>query len=63
MRKRSWREVREERQAEFLVHESFPWTAVTEVAVMTSEAERCVQTALADAQHRPAVTIRPEWYC
>jgi hypothetical protein len=57
-----WSEVKEERQAEFLVREFFPWTAVADVAVMTPGAAQCVQSALAAAQHRPAVTIHREWY-
>lgn len=57
-----WSAVKEERQAEFLVHDFFPWTAVAEVAVMTASAAQRAQTALAGAQHRPAVTIHREWY-
>lgn len=57
-----WSGVKEERQAEFLVREFFPWTAVGEVAVMTAAAAQRVQTALAGAQHRPVVTIHREWY-
>lgn len=57
-----WSAVKEERQAEFLVHEFFPWTAVAEVEVMTPGAAQRVQMALAAAQHRPAVTIHREWY-
>lgn len=57
-----WGAVKEERQAEFLVHEFFPWSAVVEVAVMTAGAAQRVQTALAAAPHRPAVTIHREWY-
>lgn len=57
-----WSAVKEERQAEFLVHEFFPWTAIVEIAVMTPEAARRVQTALAATHHRPAVAIRREWY-
>lgn len=57
-----WGEVKEERQAEFLVHDFFPWTAVVNVGVMTAVAARQVQTTLAAAQHRPAVTVHREWY-
>ncbi len=57
-----WSEVREERQAEFLVHEFFPWTAVTEVATMTDAARARVQLELHGAAHQPSVTTRPAWY-
>jgi ssDNA thymidine ADP-ribosyltransferase, DarT len=59
---RYWSDVKEERQAEFLVHDFFPWTAVTEVAVMTDAAGQRVRSALAQASHQPPVTIHPEWY-
>lgn len=57
-----WSSVREERQAEFLVHEFFPWTAVAEVGVMTAEVGERVQDALRASQHHPTVSVRPRWY-
>lgn len=57
-----WTEVKEERQAEFLVHEFFPWKAVTEVAVMTDELKLAVEQALQDHQHKPLVSVRRNWY-
>lgn len=62
MGQKYWSEVKEERQAEFLVHEFFPWTAVAEIAVMSTITEAKVQQALGGAGHRPGVTVRPEWY-
>ncbi len=57
-----WVDVQEERQAEFLVREFFPWTAVVEVAGMNAKAAQCIQVALAESRHLPQVTVRPEWY-
>lgn len=54
--------MKEERQAEFLVHDFFSWTAVAELAVMTSAAAQRAQAALGAAQHLPPVAIHPEWY-
>jgi hypothetical protein len=62
MGQRYWSAVREERQAEFLVHDFFPWTAVAEVAVLSSDMADRVSQLLRGAAHRPAVTIKPEWY-
>ncbi|MBK6685930.1 MAG: DUF4433 domain-containing protein [Deltaproteobacteria bacterium] len=62
MGERYWSGVKEERQAEFLVYEFFPWTAVTEVGVMTPAAAQGSRAALAAAQHQPTVTIHPDWY-
>jgi hypothetical protein len=57
-----WSEVKEERQAEFLVRDFFPWTGVMEVAVMTPAVAQRVRDALAAADHRPLLTTKPAWY-
>jgi hypothetical protein len=62
MAERYWNTVKEERQAEFLVHEFFAWTAVLEVGVMTPEAAQRVQAMLASAPHQPPVTPHRDWY-
>ena len=62
MSRKYWQEVKEERQAEFLVHDFFPWSSISEVAVMTPAVARRVQSLLAANPHCPAVTIRAEWY-
>lgn len=62
MGERYWSDVKEERQAEFLVHEFFPWTAVVEVDVMTNASAQRVASVLSTAQHKPPVTVRSEWY-
>jgi hypothetical protein len=62
MGERYWSEVKEERQAEFLVYGFFPWTAVTEVAVMSQATANLAFQALSSSAHRPLVTQRPDWY-
>jgi hypothetical protein len=62
MDKKYWSEVKEERQAEFLVKDSFPWSAISEVAAMTANTADRVSQILLGAPHTPGVTIRPEWY-
>lgn len=57
-----WPAVKEERQAEFLVYGLFPWTAVTEVAVMSQATGNRAFQALSGSAHRPLVTQRPDWY-
>jgi hypothetical protein len=57
-----WSEHREERQAEFLVHQHVPWTAVLGVAVRTAAMEARVTHLLGSQVHRPAVAFRPDWY-
>lgn len=57
-----WSEVKEERQAEFLVQRFFPWAAVAEIGVMTPRVAEAVVQALRGADHWPPVTTRREWY-
>lgn len=57
-----WADVKEERQAEFLVQGFFPWGAVTEVATMVAAVQQRVQVELQQARHRPPVALRPAWY-
>lgn len=62
MDRKHWSEVKEERQAEFLVHDFFPWTCIAEIGVLTVTTEQCVRQLLLGAAHQPAVVIRPDWY-
>ncbi len=57
-----WSKVREERQAEFLVHDFFPWTAVLGIGVHTPATEAKVQQILQGASHSPAVAVMRKWY-
>ncbi len=57
-----WQEHREERQAEFLVHRFFPWTAVLGIAVRTAATEARVVQLMHGQAHQPALAVRPGWY-
>lgn len=57
-----WPQVREERQAEFLVHDFFPWTAVEAVGVWGQATSTKVHQAMRAASHRPPVSVEREWY-
>ena len=57
-----WSSVKEERQAEFLVYDFFPWTAVEEIGTINTIAQNKVNQALSGIGHRPQVTVRPDWY-
>lgn len=54
--------VKEGKQAEFLLHGSFPWTLVTEVGVHSAAVAAQAATAIGSAAHRPPVRIRQDWY-
>ncbi|HZP39483.1 MAG TPA: DUF4433 domain-containing protein [Methylomirabilota bacterium] len=50
------------RQAEFLVHQFFPWTLVQAIGVMTPAIAAQVTHALRGQAHQPAVIVRRGWY-
>jgi len=56
------RSVKEGKQAEFLVEQSFPWGLVTRIGVRSQQVYGQVRAALQAAAHRPHVQIAPDWY-
>jgi hypothetical protein len=55
-------EVKEAKQAEFLVHEHFPWKLVSRVGAHSENVRRQVQDTLRGCEHSPLVEVRPDWY-
>jgi hypothetical protein len=53
---------KEGKQAEFLVHHSFPWELVARVGVLSPAVARQAASTMHGAAHRPAIEVRPEWY-
>jgi hypothetical protein len=68
MKLRYWNDTPEDgdrsrrRQAEFLVHQSFPWALVQEIGVMTPAIADRVDQALQGQPYRPPVVVRRGWY-
>lgn len=56
------RQVKEGKQAEFLVYEFFPWHLVRRIGVETPSTKRRVLLALSGASYKPVVEILPQWY-
>lgn len=54
---RKWR-----RQAEFLVHNHFPVSLITEIGVISNQRAEEVKQILAAAGHAIQVTVRSNWY-
>ncbi len=54
--------VKEGKQAEFLICESFPWELVERIGVFNEAAERLVSKSLRNTNHKPLVTVEPTWY-
>ena len=61
---KDWRdpEVKEHKQAEFLVENRLAWQLVSRIGVMTERTRRQVANALAGSEHQPRVEVRRDWY-
>jgi hypothetical protein len=54
--------VKEGKQAEFLVHGSFPWALVSSIGVHSAAVKARAEAAIAGASHCPNVVVRRDWY-
>lgn len=54
--------LKEGKQAEFLMHRSFPWHLVERVGVCSRAIAQQVADAMRQAAHRPVVEIQSGWY-
>jgi hypothetical protein len=61
---RDWRgeERKKRRQAEFLVHDWFPWHCVERIGVYNPAMAAQVEQICSAAAHRPVVEVRTQWY-
>lgn len=55
-------QVKEGKQAEFLVYELFPWHLVRRIGVESAAIHNRVVRALSGSAHRPVVEVRRDWY-
>jgi hypothetical protein len=55
-------EVKEGKQAEFLVFESLPWNLIRRIGVRSQLVAQQVAAALEGVAHRPPVEILTDWY-
>jgi hypothetical protein len=55
-------DYKEGKQAEFLVHQTFPWELVDRIGVLSHEIAQRAANALHHAAHRPAIQVLPAWY-
>ena len=60
----NWRDlfVKERKQAEFLVEESFPWELIERIGVIDEKIAERVASILREAGHRPKIVVAPRWY-
>lgn len=55
-------DIKEGKQAEFLLHGSFPWELVQRIGVISAEMKGRAEASLALATYRPPVEILSDWY-
>ena len=55
-------QIKEGKQAEFLVREFFPWHLIRRIGVINESSKAQVLEILSRAVHRPTIEIRREWY-
>lgn len=55
-------QVKEVKQAEFLVREFFPWSLVERLGVLSADIGARARRSLKGAGHRPDVVVMPDWY-
>jgi hypothetical protein len=54
--------VKEGKQAEFLMNDTFPWSLVEKVGVLDELRRDQVAVILKKARHKPIVSIERAWY-
>lgn len=62
IRATQWQGKQHQKSAEFLVADTFPWTAIHEIGCQNSTIADKVRSLLVDAAHRPAVAVKTNWY-
>ena len=55
-------DIKEGKQAEFLIHERFPWSLVTSVGAASVAVRNKAVDIIAGTGHKPPVNVRPDWY-
>lgn len=55
-------QVKEGKQAEFLIHDTCPWPLVERVGVLDEGMRMQVNNILQQVQHKPIVTVERAWY-
>lgn len=57
-----WSGNRDEKQAEFLIEEYFPWELIESIGVYSIEYRKIVNNILIKTKHKPETKVRRSWY-
>ncbi len=55
-------DIKEAKQAEFLVQQSFPWHLVERIGIHSQAMATRVSAAMHGAAHRPTIEVKRDWY-
>lgn len=55
-------EVKEAKQCEFLVQDTFPWELISRIGVRDMQIQERVEAAIESQTHRPTVRVERGWY-
>lgn len=58
----SGKQVKEGKQAEFLLHDDFPWSLVQRIGVASQAMASQAHAAIAHAAHQPQISVQSSWY-
>ena len=56
------RDRKRKRQAEFLVHQFFPWTLISKIGVMDVVMAEQTKEVIARCEHQPTIVVERQWY-
>jgi hypothetical protein len=55
-------DVKESKQAEFLIHTSLPWSLVSGIVVSSVRIQTTASTAISSALYKPPIAVNRNWY-
>ena len=58
----SWAGMTHQKQAEFLVADRLPWTAIRTIACHNTNTARRVKELIRTTPHQPVIMVKPDWY-
>lgn len=62
IRAAQWSGIVHQKQAEFLVHNFFPWSGIVKIGCFNQQCADLVHQALQQSAHVPAIAIERNWY-
>jgi hypothetical protein len=57
-----WQKCKEQKQAEFLVESTLPWSLVEEIGVYSPSWAEKVREQLQGTGHKPIISVKRDWY-